>query len=209
MSSISRPPSASATSAARKRVDDTASASAYLPPYLQTTGPLVPRIAILLIALAVAACGSDYSPNTYNTAAVQQANKVERGVIVGLRDVMVTSKGSAGAITGAAVGGVTGSQVPTGVGSALGAIGGSLIGGIIGQSVEQTTADAPAYEYVVQKTNGELVSVTQKDPARLAIGQKVLVIAGPQARIVADYTVDLAPPPKPAPAPEPAHAAPE
>lgn len=167
----------------------------------------MPRIVTLLIASALAACGSDYSPNTYNTAAVQQANKVERGVIVGLRDVMVTSKGSTGAVTGAAVGGVTGSQVPTGVGSALGAIGGSLIGGIIGQSVEQTSADSPAFEYVVQKTNGELVSVTQKDETRLAIGQKVLVIAGPQARIVADYTVDLAPPAKPAA--EPARAAPE
>ncbi|MCX7383474.1 MAG: hypothetical protein NT133_19125 [Alphaproteobacteria bacterium] len=155
----------------------------------------MPRFAPLLIATLLVACASDYSPNTYNTAAVQQANKVERGIIVGLRDVVVSARGAAGAVTGAAVGGVAGSQAPGGVGSALGAIGGSLLGGIVGSSVEQATADAPAYEYIVQKAGGDLVSVTQKDENRLAIGQRVLVIAGPQARIVADYTVPIDPTP--------------
>jgi outer membrane lipoprotein SlyB len=108
-------------------------------------------------------------------------------------------------VTGAAVGGVAGAQAPgSGMASALGAIGGSLVGGIVGGTVEQATADQPAIEYMVQKSNHELVSVTQKDPVTLAIGQKVLVIAGPQARIVPDYTVDLAPTsPAPHPAPEP------
>jgi outer membrane lipoprotein SlyB len=39
------------------------------------------------------------------------------------------------------------------------------------------------------------VSVTQKDATPLPIGQKVLVIAGKQARIVPDYTVEIAKPP--------------
>lgn len=162
------------------------------------------RRLVVLLAVMVAACSPDYSPDTYNTAAVQQANKVEKGIIVGLRDVTVSAKGAAGAVTGAAAGGVVGSQTPgTGVTSALGAIGGSLIGGIVGSAAEQTAADTPAVEYVVKKTNGDLVSVTQKDEHRLAIGQKVLVIAGPQARIVPDYTVDIGSekPSKPEPLP--------
>jgi outer membrane lipoprotein SlyB len=166
------------------------------------------RFAFLVLIAALAGCSGDYSPNTYNTAAVQQANKVERGVIVGLRDVKVTSKGTTGAVAGAAAGGVAGSQAPGGVGSALGAIGGSLVGSIVGTSVEQSTSDTPAVEYVVQKENKELVSVTQTDPVTLAIGQKVLVIAGPQARIVADYTIEFAPPKPPAP-PTPLPAVPE
>ena len=167
-------------------------------PYLSASflnhGAAVPRILLLALLVPLAACGPDYSPNTYNSAAVQQANKVERGQIVGVRDVMVSSKGATGAVTGAAAGGVAGSQTPTGVGSALGAIGGSLVGGIVGSSVEQATSDVPAVEYVVQKATHELVSVTQVDQNRMSIGQKVLVIAGPQARIVPDYTVDLVPP---------------
>ena len=55
--------------------------------------------------------------------------------------------------------------------------------------MERATGDTTAFEYVVRKSNGELVSVTQKDKAPLPPGQKVLVIAGPQARIVPDYTV--------------------
>ncbi len=40
------------------------------------------------------------------------------------------------------------------------------------------------------------MSVTQKDAEPLAIGQKVLVIAGNQARVVPDYTVPVEEPPK-------------
>ena len=150
---------------------------------------------VFAAVLALGGCGPDYSANTYNTAAVQQANKVERGVIVGRRDVQISAKGTTGAVTGAAVGGVAGSQAPGGgVGSALGAIGGTLIGGIVGSSVEQATGDQAAVEYVVEKPNHELISVTQKDEVKLPIGQRVLVIAGTQARIVADYTVEMTPP---------------
>ena len=40
----------------------------------------------------------------------------------------------------------------------------------------------------LRKPNGELVSVTQRDKVPLALGERVLVIAGPQARVVPDYT---------------------
>lgn len=146
--------------------------------------------------LAVAACTPDYSPNTYNAAAVQQANKVEQGVIAGVRDVDVKVAGTTGALVGGAAGGIAGSQVPgSSVASAFGALGGSLIGGIVGSTAERAAGDTRAFEYVVRKTNGELVSVTQKDEIPLVLNQHVLVIAGNQARIVPDYTVaPLVPP---------------
>lgn len=154
------------------------------------------RAAIFLPVLALlAGCGPDYSPNTYSTNAVQQANKVERGVVVGVRPVQISTKGAVGAVTGAAVGGVVGAQTPGGVGSAVGAIGGGLVGGVIGSGIDQASSDKPAYEYIVQKPNKELVSVTQKDEVPIGIGERVLVIAGPQARIVPDYTVPPDPPP--------------
>ena len=165
---------------------------------------IVARISIFLLvgtAAALAGCGSDYSPNTYASGAVQQASKVDKGVIVGVRQVTVSAKGSLGGVTGAATGGVAGSQVPGGLGSALGAIGGTVIGGIVGTTVEQATADTIAFEYIVQKPNGDLVSVTQKDEKPLPVGQRVLVIAGPQARIVGDYTVAPEPAKLPAPLP--------
>lgn len=148
------------------------------------------RAYVLLVLAAVAGCGPNYSPDTYASAAVQQANKVEQGVIVGVRKVGVQASGTTGAVTGAAAGGVVGNAAPGGgIGGALTTIGGSLVGGLVGTGIERATGDTTAFEYVVRKANAELVSVTQKDLAPLDIGQKVLVIAGSQARIVPDYTV--------------------
>ncbi len=155
-------------------------------------------IASMAVAFLVAGCSPSYSPDTYASSAVQQASKVEQGVIVGVRKVAVQASGTTGAVTGAAAGGIAGSQAP--VGSALTTLGGTLVGGLVGTGIERVAGDTTAFEYVVRKPNNELVSVTQKDATPMELGQKVLVIAGSQARIVPDYTV-AAEPAKPAEAP--------
>lgn len=156
------------------------------------------RSALLLALLA--GCAPDYSPDTYSGSAVQQANKVEQATVVGVRQVGVSAQGTLGAATGGAAGGIAGAQAPgSGVRTALTALGGTVIGGIVGTGIERATGDTTAFEYIVRKGNGELLSVTQKDSVPLVLGQRVLVIAGVQARIVADYTV----PPEAPPAPEP------
>jgi outer membrane lipoprotein SlyB len=144
-----------------------------------------------VLAAALCGCGSDYSPNTYSSTAVQQANKVDQGVIVGVRRVDISAQSGVGAATGAAAGGIAGSQASDGVGSAIGALGGAVVGGIIGNAVDHKVNDTFGYEYIVRKPNKDLLSVTQKDEVPLAIGQHVLLIAGVQARIVADYTVPV------------------
>ncbi len=147
------------------------------------------------VLFALVGCAADYSPNTNGAAAVQQANKVDRGVIVGRRLVQVSAQGTVGAVTGGAAGGIAGSQAPGGaVASAFGALGGTLVGGLVGTAAEHAVGDTQAWEYIVQQPTGDLLSVTQADPAPLAIGLHVLVITGKQARIVPDYTVALAPP---------------
>ena len=146
---------------------------------------------IAALAAGLAGCGPDYSPNTYASNAVQQANKVDQGVVVGVRQVDVSASGAVGTVTGAAAGGIAGAQVGNGATSAFTALGGSLVGGLAGAAAEHATSDTKAFEYIVRKTNGDLLSVTQKDDVPLAIGQKVLVIAGDQARVVADYTVPV------------------
>ena len=172
------------------------------------------RTFVLAVLLALAGCKPDYSANSYNSNAVQQANKVDQAVIIGRRLVGVTDNGATGAITGAAAGGIAGSQVGNGVTTAFGALGGSVVGGLVGSAVEKTSGATHAYEYVVRKPNGDLMSVTQQDAKPLEVGQKVLVIAGNQARIVPDYTVTIDPaPPLPktdttAPPPPPVAAVP-
>ena len=151
---------------------------------------------VALVLAGMSGCGPSYSPDTYASNAAQQANKVEQGVVVGVRNVAVSAAGTVGTVTGAAAGGIAGSQVAAGPTAAFTALGGSLVGGIAGSTVEHVTADTQAFEYIVRKPNGDLVSVTQKDKTPLALGQNVLVIAGAQARVVPDYTVPPATLPK-------------
>lgn len=167
------------------------------------------RISTLLAVLtALGGCGPRYSPNTYSVGAMQQAAKVDRGVVIGVRQVDVSAAGVVGGAAGAAAGGIAGSQAPGGgVGSAFGALGGALIGGLVGTGAEHVAGDTTAYEYIVRKSNGDLLSVTQKDRTPLALGTKVLLIEGKEARIVADYTEAAAPPAPPA-APPPVQTAP-
>jgi outer membrane lipoprotein SlyB len=140
----------------------------------------------------LACCSPSYSPNTYDSAAVQQAAKVDQGIVVGVREVAVSANTTVGTVTGAAAGGIAGSQVGGGVTSAFGALGGSLLGGIAGSAAQHVEGDTKAFEYIVRKANGDLISVTQTDTQPLTLGQHVLVIDGKQARIVPDYTVPVA-----------------
>ena len=147
-----------------------------------------------LLPLSLAGCHESYSPNTYAADAAQQEAPVQRGVIVGVRDVHISADGTIGTAAGGAAGGVAGAQLS---GSpevtALGAIGGALVGGVGGAAAEQAIAATNGWEYIVQETNGNLVSITQTSKTALPIGQHVLVIDGSkQARIVPDYTVQVA-----------------
>nr|WP_295831107.1 hypothetical protein [uncultured Azospirillum sp.] len=159
----------------------------------------------LFIAAAsgLAGCTSDYSPNTYASNAVQQANKVEPGVVVGFRQVAISANGTVGAVSGGAAGGILGAQVGTGgMNAALGTVGGTAIGGLLGTAMEHIAGDTTGWEYIVRKSNGDLLSLTQKEPQPLPIGQKVLVITGSQARIVPDYSTPADPAPAKAESPK-------
>jgi len=144
---------------------------------------------VAALGASLAGCGPDYSPNTYATDAVQQAAKVDQGIVVGVRPVDVSTSGATGAVVGGAAGGIAGSQVGSGAEKALTTLGSTVVGGIAGSAAEHVLSDTGAFEYIVRKPNGDLLSVTQKDSVPLTIGEKVLVIAGKQARVVPDYTV--------------------
>jgi outer membrane lipoprotein SlyB len=156
-----------------------------------------PDIALRRLALPfllLAGCSQSYSPNTYASTAAQQQATVERGVIIGVRQILISPDGTVGAATGGAVGAVAGAQVPGNtVATAVGAIGGTLVGGISGAAAQKAVGNVKGWEYIVQETGDKLVSVTQTSKVSLPLGLSVLVIAGSQqARIVPDYTVQVA-----------------
>jgi outer membrane lipoprotein SlyB len=141
-----------------------------------------------VIIAAIGGCAPDYSPDTYNSAALQQANKVDTGIVIGYREVRISVDGTIGAVTGGAAGGILGAEADSpAVPTALAALGGTVVGGVVGTAVEHVTSDTTGWEYIVREPKGDLISVTQREVNPLPIGQKVLVIEGKQARIVPDY----------------------
>lgn len=152
---------------------------------------------------ALAGCVPDYSPDTYSSVAVQQANKVDSGIVIGYREVKISDDGSVGVVTGGAAGGILGAEADNStLPTALAALGGSVVGGLVGTAVQHSTGDTTGWEYIVREPKGDLVSVTQRQPTPIPIGQRVLVIEGKQARIVADYSATAYGEPPAAPKPE-------
>src|SRR3546814_3040139 len=123
---------------------------------------------------------------------VQQASKVDSGVVIGVRMVKISADATLSSATGGAAGGIAGSQAGTGAVSALTALGGAVAGGLVGNAVGHNVEDTYGYEYIVRKPTGDLVSLTQKDEKPLQVGQRVLILQGAQARLVSDYPQPVA-----------------
>jgi len=136
-------------------------------------------------------CASSYSPNTYSSNAVQLANVVDAGIVAGYREVKISANGNIGAVTGGAAGGLLGAQYA----GALAAVGATAVGLMAGSAIDHAAGDTTGWEYIICKHDGNMVSVTQREKTPLALGQKVLVIMGPQARVVADYSSTAEQPP--------------
>lgn len=143
---------------------------------------------LLLITLLLSGCQRDLSPDAYNVSAVGQVNRVVRGIVISARPVDISgSKSGVGAGAGALAGGVAGSSIG---GNArtniIGAVGGAVVGGVAGAVVEEGSTRQTGMEYVVEATNGALLTVVQGDNKPLAVGQTVLVIYGNPSRIIPD-----------------------
>ena len=101
------------------------------------SAPAISAAALLFGVLAVAGCAPNYSPDTYASAAAQQANKVDQGIIVGVRAIQISADTTlATATDGAAGERCPGSTIGAGAGSLPWArVGGTVAGGVVGNVI--------------------------------------------------------------------------
>lgn len=144
------------------------------------------RWLIASLCLVLGACATNVSPDTYSVGSVGQVNRSVRAKIVNARAVDLQGTQGLGATAGAVAGGVAGSAAGSGRGSALGAIGGAVVGGIGGAMLEQHATARQGMEYVVQTSNGNLMTIVQGSEPKLHEGQNVFVLYGSPARIILD-----------------------
>ena len=141
----------------------------------------------LACVLMATGCNNEYSPNTYSSGGMQQVNKVDHAVVKSVRQVSVKEAGlNAGTAVGGITGGVGGAQIGQGKGAALAAIGGALAGAAIGTIAQQSAMETKAFEYILDRGKGDLITLAQKQDQPFEIGAHVLILYGVQARIIAD-----------------------
>ena len=142
-------------------------------------------VAMAAVAL-LSACTTDRGPSSYSAGSVGQVNRTVSGSIVSVRSVAVKGTNNVGGVAGAGVGAVGGSSLGGGTRSNLiGAIGGAVVGGLAGSAIERGQTEYSGFEYVVETSNGNLMTLVQGAPA-LSVGERVLILYGSPSRLIAD-----------------------
>ena len=131
---------------------------------------------MLPVLMLTAACTSNIGADDYAVQNVNTVQSAQIGTIISVRKVIVRNENGGGALLGTVAGGVAGSQIGRGsTAGVLGALGGAIQDGLSKQA---------GYEYVIQLQNGGVVTVTQGNDVLMTVGEKCLVIYGPQARVI-------------------------
>ena len=142
---------------------------------------------ILTLSFLSTACVPDVRPETYSIGSVGQVNRSVSGVIISARGVTIDGSRGGGAAAGAAIGAIAGSQVGGGdAASAAAAIGGLVVGTIAGAASERKLSGQLGMEYVVETSNGNLMTIVQGAHPAFTTGQKVLVLYSSPARVIED-----------------------
>lgn len=143
--------------------------------------------AILLLALMVLGCTPNVRPDSYSVGSVGQVNRSIGGVVVSARQVHIDGSQGGGAAAGGAMGAVAGSQIGgSDAAGAVGAIGGLVVGTIAGAATERRLSEQMGMEYVVETSNGNLMTVVQGADPVFYPGDSVLILYGNPARVIAD-----------------------
>lgn len=145
------------------------------------------RLSIFALALLVLGCTPNVRPDSYSVGSVGQVNRSISGVVVSARQVHIDGSQGGGAAAGGAMGAVAGSQVGgSDAAGAVGAIGGLVVGAIAGAAAERKLSEQTGMEYVVETSNGNLMTVVQGADPIFASGDNVLILYGSPARVIAD-----------------------
>lgn len=144
----------------------------------------------LLVLLFLVGCAPNISPDSYGVGSVGNVNRAVKGTVVSARSVDITgAKSGAGALAGASAGGVAGSYVGGDTRTnVLGAIGGVVVGAAAGAVAEEAATKQTGMEYVVETSNGALLTIVQGNEVVFPKGQKVIVLYGSRSRVIADTT---------------------
>lgn len=144
-------------------------------------------LAVAGMLLVATACVPNVRPDSYGVGSVGQVNRSVRATVISARVVHVDGARGGGAAAGGAAGALAGSYTGgSDRANLIGAVGGLVVGSIAGAAAERGLSDQEAMEYVVETSNGNLLTIVQGLEGAHAVGDRVLVLYGSPARVIAD-----------------------
>jgi outer membrane lipoprotein SlyB len=116
---------------------------------------------------------------TYKDSEVRTAQRVQKGVVADVTEVMVEDDPSLfGATAGGVAGGVLGSLLGGGRGRALFAVGGAAVGALAGAATESQLRKYRALQITVDLDGGDTLVVVQAPDESFVRGDRVRLITG-------------------------------
>ena len=149
---------------------------------------------VFVMSVLMTGCATNISQDSYSVDSVGDVSRTVSGVIVSARYINVQGTSQIGGLAGSLAGSVAGSSIGGGTrANILGAIGGAIIGAMAGSAIEKGVTAQKGVEYVVQTNSGQNLTLVQGDNIVFNPGDRVLVLYGQRARIVADTSYQPAP----------------
>jgi len=145
----------------------------------------------VVVMAFLAACGIGNTNTTYDRSQIGRQGHTSIGRIVAMTQIDIAGTDTGvGTATGALSGGIIGGAVAApshhhrwhrpSVGrqavGALGVIGGAVAGGIAGNLAEKAITKDTAFEFIVEKPNGSVITIVQTNELGLREGDKVILI---------------------------------
>ncbi len=143
-------------------------------------------------SIMLSACTPKLGGDDYSTSGAGEISQTFKGTIIAMRPVAINNNpnGSlgAGAVIGGLSGALLGSTIGGGKGRLVTGVLGGLAGGGAGQLIENKMGEQQGTEYQVQLDRGDVITLTQGEEPKMAVGQRVLVIQSgkDRSRVVPD-----------------------
>lgn len=152
-----------------------------------------PRFLLIVLLsglfLSSIGCSTRRSGSVYSAKSLGTVGRADKGVVVNVRLVNVEGTKQ----TGTMLGGVTGAAVGYDLGKKsgdatkiLGSAAGAIVGGVVGGGTEELITRTTAYEYIVEMDSGHMETIVQKDDEPIHHGDRVLLLKGPDSKIILD-----------------------
>ena len=138
-----------------------------------------------ILCILLAACGLDDTNTQYSRSEIGRQGTASLGRIISMSAINVEGTNEVGGLAGAVAGGAAGSMIGGNTAiNIIGATAGAVAGAILGSATEKEVTKGTAFEFLIQLSSGQVISVVQTNELNLRTGDEVVVVnIGGKSRI--------------------------